>query len=92
MGASLGALRGVGDVWVPLGLQMITFWVTAVPLSARGGFLSIHADDAGALRSALLERGVRTDARGSVLRFGPAPYHTDAQLVDAMRMLGEVAR
>ncbi|HSM40157.1 MAG TPA: MATE family efflux transporter [Afifellaceae bacterium] len=34
MGASLGALRGVGDVWVPLGLQIVAFWVVAVPLSA----------------------------------------------------------
>ncbi len=34
MGAGLGALRGVGDVWVPLALQIIAFWIVAVPLSA----------------------------------------------------------
>ncbi len=39
MGASLGALRGVGDVWVPLGLQIVAFWIAAVPLSA---LFSIH--------------------------------------------------
>ena len=34
MGAGLGALRGVGDVWVPLALQIVAFWIVAVPLSA----------------------------------------------------------
>ncbi len=34
MGACLGALRGVGDVWVPLALQIAAFWIFAVPLSA----------------------------------------------------------
>ena len=34
MGAGLGALRGVGDVWMPLALQIVAFWIVAVPLSA----------------------------------------------------------
>jgi kynureninase len=63
-----------------------------VELSGRGGFLSLLAPDAGTLAKALLERGVRTDARGSWLRYGPAPYHSDAQLVQAMETLGEVVR
>ena len=62
----------------------------SIDLWRRGGFLSIHAPEAGALSAALLERGVRTDVRGSVLRFGPAPYHSDAQLVEAMQALGDV--
>ena len=52
----------------------------------------MRAPDAVALSKALLERGVRTDARGSWLRFGPAPYHSDAQLLEAMERLREVAR
>ena len=60
------------------------------PMERRGGFLALHAPDAGALSAALLERGVRSDARGSVLRFGPAPYLSDAQIVRAMETLGEV--
>jgi kynureninase len=55
----------------------------------RGGFLSIRAPRADRLREALLERGVRTDARGTALRFGPAPYHSDAQLVTAMEALAD---
>jgi hypothetical protein len=33
-----------------------------------------------------------TDARGDVLRLGPAPYLSDAQLRDAIGVLGEVVR
>jgi kynureninase len=32
-----------------------------------------------------------TDYRGEVLRLGPAPYLSDAQLADAMAALGESA-
>ena len=56
----------------------------------RGGFLALEAPEAGGLCTRLLERGVRTDARGTVLRFGPAPYHSDAQIVDAIAVLSEV--
>jgi kynureninase len=61
-----------------------------VPIEARGGFLALEAPDAGGLHARLLERGVRTDYRDTVLRFGPAPYLTDAQIVDAMQRLAEV--
>jgi selenocysteine lyase/cysteine desulfurase len=57
-----------------------------------GGFLSLRCKDAAGLQAALSERGVRTDSRGDYLRFGPAPYLTDAQLESAMAHLGEAAR
>jgi kynureninase len=63
-----------------------------VALESRGGFLALHAPDAGQLSTGLLERGVRTDSRGTVLRYGPAPYLTDAQIVQAMETLGDVVR
>jgi len=56
----------------------------------RGGFLALTAREAGRISAALKERGVHTDARGGYLRFGPAPYLTDAQLAAAMEALGEV--
>jgi MATE family multidrug resistance protein len=34
MGASLGALRGAGDVWTAFAIQSGAFWISAVPLSA----------------------------------------------------------
>jgi kynureninase len=40
----------------------------------------------------LRARGVWADARGEVLRLGPAPYLSDAQLEDAIALLGEAAR
>ncbi len=59
------------------------------PLSEIGGFLALHSPKAGALCQALRERGVHTDHRGNVLRFGPAPYLADAQIESAMQALGE---
>ena len=58
----------------------------------RGGFLAIRASRARDLAQSLRERGVLVDARGDVLRLGPAPYLRDAQLSDAVAALGEVVR
>ncbi len=60
-----------------------------VPLSRLGGFLALRAPAAGALSRALRERGVHTDARGEVLRLGPAPYLSDGQLEQSIAQLGE---
>lgn len=60
-----------------------------VPLASLGGFLALSSPHAGALRSALEDRGVRCDHRGDVLRLGPAPYVTDDQLDAAVAALGE---
>jgi kynureninase len=58
----------------------------------RGGFLAIRAVAAPGLSAALEYRGVRTDARGDVLRLGPAPYLCDDQLLEAIAILGDVIR
>jgi kynureninase len=63
-----------------------------VPLTEIGGFLALQAPDATSLARGLHARGVLTDARGAVLRFGPAPYLSDRQLRDAMGLLVEVVR
>ncbi|MQA63076.1 MAG: aminotransferase class V-fold PLP-dependent enzyme [Actinophytocola sp.] len=62
----------------------------SVPREACGGFLALRCRDALGLQRALAERGVSTDSRGRYLRFGPAPYLSDAQLTDAMTALGDV--
>ncbi len=59
------------------------------PLSEIGGFLALPSPKAGALCQALRERGVHTDYRGKVLRFGPAPYLADDQIKSAMQALGD---
>jgi kynureninase len=58
----------------------------------RGGFLAIRAPQARQLAHRLRERGVFVDARGDVLRLGPAPYLRDDQLTNAVAVLGDVIR
>ena len=62
----------------------------AVGLNNVAGFLALRSPRAGQLSAALAERGVMTDYRGDTLRLGPAPYLSDGQLQDAVRVLGEV--
>jgi len=64
----------------------------SAPREAFGGFLALTAPKAGELKKTLAERGVWTDSRGDKLRFGPAPYLSDAQLEAAIATLGEVLR
>jgi kynureninase len=62
------------------------------PRAGFGGFLSLRCKDASDLQAGLAECGVRTDSRGAYLRFGPAPYLSDAQLESAMAILGDVVK
>ena len=64
----------------------------SVALGEIGGFLALHSPQAAALARELHGRGVMIDTRGDVLRFGPAPYLSDAQLHDAIGILGEIVR
>jgi kynureninase len=64
----------------------------STPLDRFGAFLAVRSPRAGELCDALAARGVRTDSRGTTLRLGPAPYVTDAQIEEAVGVLGEVAR
>lgn len=61
-------------------------------LSEIGGFLALRSPIATTLTQRLHARGVSTDARGQVLRLGPAPYLSDRQLRDVIGLLGEVVR
>jgi kynureninase len=63
-----------------------------IPLGEIGGFLALRSPLAASLARELHARDVMIDTRGDVLRFGPAPYLSDAQLRDAMGALGEVVR
>ena len=63
----------------------------ATPRSdARGGFVSVRVKDAAAIVAILASRGVMTDARGDLLRLGPAPYVTDEELEVAIGLVREV--
>lgn len=58
----------------------------------RGGFVSVHLPNAKAVCDALRADGVLTDARGSLLRLGPAPYVTEEELRRAAEALRRAAR
>lgn len=59
--------------------------------SARGGFVAVRLDDAAGAVARLRERGVFADSRGSLLRLGPAPYVTDAEIDRAIEALRAIA-
>lgn len=58
----------------------------------RAGFVSVRHPKATQLAHALGERGVRVDARGELLRFGPAPYTTHDDIDAALAAFRSVAR
>jgi selenocysteine lyase/cysteine desulfurase len=64
--------------------------VEPMPLDQRGGFVAIRTPQARELARRLRERDVFVDARGEVMRMGPAPYLRDDQLTDAVAALGEI--
>ncbi|MFO0608693.1 MAG: aminotransferase class V-fold PLP-dependent enzyme [Polyangiales bacterium] len=54
----------------------------------RAGFVAVRVADAGAVVASLRAEGVFVDARGDLVRLGPAPYLTDDELdrgADALR-------
>lgn len=56
--------------------------------SERGGFVALRTPRAGELSRALREDDIYTDSRGDILRLGPAPYLTDAEIdrgIDKLR-------
>jgi kynureninase len=49
------------------------------PIEETGGFMALRSPNARKIRADLLEKGVFTDARNDIIRFGPAPYTTAEQ-------------
>jgi kynureninase len=64
----------------------------SVAIADRAGFLALASARAAAIVDGLQLRGVAADARGGVLRLGPAPYLEDRQIDDALTALGDVVR
>jgi kynureninase len=80
------AASGVAHLLDPVGVR------AAGGLEGVGGFLALEVGDAAGVHGRLRERGVHCDHRGCMLRLGPAPYLTDAQLEDAVDRLVEAVR
>lgn len=64
---------------------------TPRPAAERGGFVALESDRAAEIARALRSAGVHTDVRGTLLRLGPAPYTTSAELDRAMTILAGIA-
>ncbi|HKK46284.1 MAG TPA: aminotransferase class V-fold PLP-dependent enzyme [Balneolaceae bacterium] len=60
------------------------------PLEQNGGFLALQSPFARTIRAKLLEQNIFTDARGDILRLGPAPYTTSDQIHLLISKLTEV--
>jgi kynureninase len=75
-----------------LDLPASTAGLEPMPAERRAGFVAVRTPQARDLAHRLRERGVFVDARGDVLRMGPAPYLRDDQLTDAVAALGEAVR
>ncbi|MSP25411.1 MAG: hypothetical protein EXR75_09655 [Myxococcales bacterium] len=58
----------------------------------RGGFVALGHPRAAELVTKLSRLGVLTDARGSRLRLGPAPYLSDEELDRGVSVLAELVR
>ena len=59
------------------------------PLEQNGGFLAFKSPHARKIRAQLLEQNIFTDARGEILRFGPAPYTTTSQIRQAVQAIAQ---
>jgi kynureninase len=85
----IGLLRAEIDA---LGLSPQLLGRADVPLEQLCGFLALSSPRAAEIQRELRRRGVSSDVRGSILRLGPAPYLSDAQLKQAVAILGDVVR
>jgi kynureninase len=64
--------------------------VEEVPADRRAGFLAIRSPRAPELARALRHHAVFADARGDILRLGPAPYVSDDQLRSGIATLSRL--
>jgi kynureninase len=71
------SLRQTGRVLAALGDHDVA---TPRAPDARAGFVAVRVADAPAVVAALRAEGVFVDARGDLVRLGPAPYLTDDEL------------
>lgn len=62
------------------------------PLDQNGGFLALQSKYARQIQGRLMEKEVFTDARGDILRMGPAPYITSGQIKEGIRQLAAVVK
>src|SRR5699024_5146932 len=60
------------------------------PLEENGGFLALRSPFARTIRQQLMQQNIYTDARGDILRLGPAPYTTKSQIEQMIHALADI--
>jgi len=85
----VGMLRSAFEA---LDLDPAVAHVEAMPEERRGGFLAIRAPRAADAARALRAGGTFVDARGDILRVGPAPYLRDDQLHAGIEGIGRALK
>lgn len=90
-GLTLEALRALSLRQTRHLLDGLSDWEVLTPQddAARGAFVSVRTPHAAQWVKDLRERNIFVDARGDILRLGPAPYVSFAELDEA---LGEIRR
>ena len=66
--------------------------LSPIEADQRGGFVAYRVKQASEMVNRLREAGIFADSRGSVIRFGPAPYITDAELDEACAVIRPLMR
>lgn len=68
-------------------------WASETPRAAdaRGGFVAVRVRDATSVVEGMRARGVHVDARGEIVRLGPAPYVTDDEIDQGVEVFCGVA-
>lgn len=82
--------RFIEEAFRNLALDPRVAAIVDVPYERRAGFIAVRTPRAARLVAQLRQRSMYVDSRGDVIRLGPAPYLTDAQLDTAMQLVGEV--
>ena len=86
--ASLARTQLIIDMYDRLALhEHDLHLMTPRPAHQRGGFVALRSPRAQALSRGLRARGIHTDARGEILRLGPAPYTTADEIERALETL-----
>lgn len=96
-GLDVAALRAISSAQTRRILERVAAGGGPKILSARddarrGGFVTLEHPRAVEAVKRLRERGVFVDARGSLLRLGPAPYLTDAEIDQGVDAVLDVTR
>lgn len=91
-GLTIEVLREISLKQTQLLIDGLKSFELASPREAaqRGGFVALRTPRASALVAELRAEGIVTDARGDLLRLGPAPYLLDDELERAIAVLNRV--